>query len=76
MNNTYEIRTDLLLKAIHHAKLNPARLAQTIGISTNTIYRILNNQTKPSFPVAYLICSFLKLSDQEIITIFFGKSGE
>lgn len=65
-----EIDCEKLLEAIELRGLKICHVADHVGISRNTMSRLVNGYTTPTLEVIKLISSFLKLSGEEILTIF------
>ncbi|MBR7928320.1 helix-turn-helix transcriptional regulator [Aerococcaceae bacterium zg-ZUI334] len=67
------INRDYLLQLILRKGSSICHLADSIGVSRNTISRIVNGYTVPSLEVVHLIRDFLALDDVEVVAIFHPK---
>lgn len=62
---------ELLLERFRQSGFNYSELANEIDISRNTIHNIMFGRTSPSYYVLTSIAEALKLSQEDIISIFF-----
>ncbi|GAA0355559.1 hypothetical protein GCM10008932_05740 [Alkalibacterium iburiense] len=65
------INYKLLLNCFEKSEFNYNKLAEEIQISRNTIRNIMFGHTTPSHYVATKLAEALKLTHDEIVTIFF-----
>lgn len=68
-----QIDRDALLWAMQRRALKSCQVADAIGISRNTISRIIQGHTSPSLTVIQLLSDYLRLSAEEITSIFIKK---
>lgn len=66
-----QLDTELLKKRVKQSGLTQGKLAEKTNLSRNTILNILSGVTTPSYYAMISISYVLKLSSEDIMSIFF-----